>query len=393
MSSAKGLLLALPWLILASLGQPAASEGGESCAAADGDAGEAEVTMLQRSFGLKEHEEKTLRLKGAELLSGGHASCPCIGISGRYGEVMFNLSTGPAAFPIDAGSSCQNWDFGNNPSCRGDADNNPDWCYTKWCFVDPCNCNLPGYSDATASTYIANSRFQNHRVYYSYETCGYKDTWTPHHNRDACNVRMTEGACTSTPGCAWAGDRPPHVESGLAQACVGEELMASSPVCEYTPLGFNERVWGDEQCKCIGMSDLEGYLLVYNLSAQPQYTYSASTGAYCSAWDKNHDDACTDPDWAWSCTPWCHVDICECGAGYANVEDWDEGEPAAKYLGSQVYFSYATCGDQRYYNEGACPTFTDEALCRAESSRCSWIRKRSGKMGCIDHRLVSACER
>jgi hypothetical protein len=44
----------------------------------------------------------------------------------------------------------------------GDA---PAWCYTPWCFVDGDKCDRPHHRSKIANTS------------YSFETCGYRDTW------------------------------------------------------------------------------------------------------------------------------------------------------------------------------------------------------------------------
>jgi len=54
------------------------------------------------------------------------------------------------------------------PPCEKAASDQADWCLNKWCYVDPCNCDV---ADATKSDYFPGELF------YSYGTCGDKNTY------------------------------------------------------------------------------------------------------------------------------------------------------------------------------------------------------------------------
>lgn len=51
------------------------------------------------------------------------------------------------SYPAEIGGTCEAWDQGTHPMCRGkDA---PKWCKQRWCYVDPCTCDLPQKPKAT----------------------------------------------------------------------------------------------------------------------------------------------------------------------------------------------------------------------------------------------------
>merc|ERR1719253_1772302 len=69
----------------------------------------------------------------------GLASCPCIGIDQVEGTTMATLKDGQKKpYPADMGARCEAWDAGRHPKCKGEKKET--WCESKWCYVDPCNC-------------------------------------------------------------------------------------------------------------------------------------------------------------------------------------------------------------------------------------------------------------
>jgi len=46
----------------------------------------------------------------------------------------------------------------------------PQWCTQEWCYVDKANCELP--------MVLESSYFPGEGVYYSYSTCGSKNSFT-----------------------------------------------------------------------------------------------------------------------------------------------------------------------------------------------------------------------
>ena len=71
------------------------------------------------------------------------------------------------------GDTCASWDQDLPPYCADDAgkpvEGAAEWCAAKYCYVDPRNCDIAN----TKSTY-----FPLANAYYSYATCGAKDTYS-----------------------------------------------------------------------------------------------------------------------------------------------------------------------------------------------------------------------
>jgi len=64
--------------------------------------------------------------------------------------------------------SCEAWDEGIEPNCNGDSP--PDYCSSKWCYVNETECRAANVSFA-ASVFTCGR-------FYSYETCGEEDTFS-----------------------------------------------------------------------------------------------------------------------------------------------------------------------------------------------------------------------
>jgi hypothetical protein len=123
----------------------------------------------------------------------GNSSCPCIGVSGRAGKTQVNISGTPYTYPGDYGTYCSGHDSGLAPDCDSEAP--PSWCVSKWCYVDPCDCNilpLPKYT-----SYIAGGLVKGHEVYYSYATCSSTDTYTAA-DKITADQAAIPGICNST---------------------------------------------------------------------------------------------------------------------------------------------------------------------------------------------------
>merc|ERR1712025_254317 len=75
-------------------------------------------------------------------------------------------------YPKGLGATCRAWDDGRYPqSCTGDG---AAFCAQKWCYVDPCNCEL-GSGLPKKSTYLADIKFNDKPLYMCYQTCGSED--------------------------------------------------------------------------------------------------------------------------------------------------------------------------------------------------------------------------
>lgn len=151
----------------------------------------------------------------------GLPKCRCVGFADVPGntEVAFkNDEVG--SYPGDMGSKCVPWDEHHHPDCKGKGKDAPSWCRARWCYVDPCGCELPNGEVPKISAYLPEATFTGKSLYYSYETCKSEDTWTAKHHKHACVNQETKRDCRSSGRCAWTGDR-----------CVGWEIL-NHPLCQ-----------------------------------------------------------------------------------------------------------------------------------------------------------------
>jgi len=137
-------------------------------------------------------------------------------------------------FPADLGAQCAAWDDGYHPRCEN-GETGP-WCGESWCYVDPCNCDLP--ASPTRSEYLPDGEHQGKPVHFSYATCDSVDTWTKGH---AVSMRVD-----------------------LAEVCSKRQ---------------DEEVWGKRGCRCVGISERPGATEVE--FGQDLVAYPAGLGAKC----------------------------------------------------------------------------------------------------------------
>jgi hypothetical protein len=182
--------------------------------------------------------------KHLEVSTWGESKCRCVGIANLLGEIAVNtgdwksggasfqqLAGGPATgqlsklhfpqkvtkYPADTGGTCDAWDNGRHPACKDeDPSKRPEWCENKWCYVDPCSCDLD--VPPKVSFYVPGATFQNIPIYYSYSTCGSNDTWTAKYHKDACVNQKSATACGKLDKCHWTGKN-----------CLGKELVGHCP--------------------------------------------------------------------------------------------------------------------------------------------------------------------
>lgn len=149
----------------------------------------------------------------------GLPKCRCIGFAGVAGTTEITFKDDKMAeYPADLGTSCSAWDKNHHPQCEGD--DAPSWCRSDWCYVDPCDCELPGDLVPKISAYLPEASFTGKNIYYSYETCGSADTWTEKHHYGACVNQDTKEQCATLSRCSWTGTR-----------CLGSELV-NHPLCK-----------------------------------------------------------------------------------------------------------------------------------------------------------------
>lgn len=131
----------------------------------------------------------------------GEVDCRCIGIDGQKGVTNVRISENPEKhmdYPADVGATCDAWDNNRHPDCQGP--NKADWCIMRWCFVDPCKCNLGTEAPPKQSSYLPEATAaQGRPLFYSYWTCGSEDVWTSEEKQAKALSKQAE-VCSS----AWA---------------------------------------------------------------------------------------------------------------------------------------------------------------------------------------------
>lgn len=163
-----------------------------------------------------------------EVPQAGNHGCRCIGFDNMPGTTEVIAGGKTIAYPAEIGGSCDSWDMDTHPECKGDK--MPDWCRSNWCYVDPCSCDLPDGKVPKISAYLPNQTFTGKNLYYSYETCNAKDTWTEKGNPDACVNQKSKVDCAEHMRCSWTGTH-----------CLGTELV-DHPLCKKA---------GDEMSKLL----------------------------------------------------------------------------------------------------------------------------------------------
>mmetsp|Transcript_43552 Transcript_43552/g.79293 ORF Transcript_43552/g.79293 Transcript_43552/m.79293 type:complete len:424 (-) Transcript_43552:44-1315(-) len=262
---------------------------------------------------------------------GGNPKCPCIGFDNIDGDTLVDFDGKQVAYPADLGARCEAWDNGKHPTaCLDGQEPGPGngWCAQPWCYVDACKCDLPELPKV--SSYLPEASYIGKPLYFSYSTCGGKDTWS---------------------------ETMPKV--GLAQ------------------------------CRCIGFAGQEGSTQV---QVEGSFVdYPAEMGGTCQAWDKGHHPSCKveagkEPP-SWCGRSWCYVDPCSC-----NIEVLPKVSlylPDSTFQGKPIYYSYTTCGEKDEWTEEnhkeACVNQKKEEDCTA-ISKCTWDGKQ-----CFGKELADMC--
>jgi len=151
----------------------------------------------------------------------GSPGCRCIGFDNIPGSTDIRIGKQVVSYPAEIGGTCRSWDADLHPECKkGEPES---WCQHKWCYVDPCSCDLPEVPKVTM--YLPEASFTGKSLYYSYETCGSPDTFTKKWNLEACVNQQDKERCEVLKKegghnkCAWTGTR-----------CLGAELV-THPLC------------------------------------------------------------------------------------------------------------------------------------------------------------------
>merc|ERR1719162_1457980 len=119
----------------------------------------------------------------------GNDACKCIGIN-LNGSFPLKVENDTVEYPAKAGSYCEAWDDNRYPGCE--SYKSPDWCSSKWCYVDPCTCSLQTPPKKSVTSFM----WQGKPLYWSYATCGGKDTFSEGNDK-ACVNKKEEDGCKS----------------------------------------------------------------------------------------------------------------------------------------------------------------------------------------------------
>jgi len=301
----------------------------------------------------------------------GSSACKCVGFNGVEGELHAKLQNEAVTLSPDLGAHCEAWDKTLHPACLDNTGGK--WCSQKWCFVDPCTCELD--VPPKTSSYVTGGLFHGRTLYFSYATCGGKDLYTAKHLPDACVNQDSKEKCKALNKCAW---------DGQAKACFGKELVGTCGTA------LDPFVAGFSQCRCIGIVGVKGELTAKH---GPAKAVPADIGSECKAWDENlHSDCLVEGEAPkWCHQKWCYVDPCTCVLPDATPPKLSSYLPSATFRNKHLYYSYATCkaGAKDSYtaekNPHACVNQDAKDACEA-LPKCSWTGKR-----CLGKELVSVC--
>lgn len=269
-------------------------------------------------------------------------------------------------YPAELGGKCHAWDKTAHPLCKDGS--TEAWCSQKWCYVNPCECDLPVLPKT--SSYMPGATFQGKPIYYSYATCGGTDTFTAKHYAEACVNQDTQDDCSKLDKCAWDGHK-----------CYGKDLQSK---CDRVQDPWVVGFWG---CRCIGLAGVSG-----DVTTSASMSFPAAMGSSCHTWDDDTHPDCkgtNKPDWC--AKKWCYVDPCSCNLPEKNPPKVSSYLSGAMFQNKPLYYSYGTCypGIKDTYTEemqpDACVNQKTQPDCVANSA-CAWTGKR-----CLGKELAGKC--
>lgn len=301
----------------------------------------------------------------------GKNKCPCVGIDNLPGYYATNIDYYHTQYPLEAGSSCKAWELGAHPECK-DGVLAPDWCSQRWCYVDPCNCEL----EELPRISVAGVEYQGSAAYWSYETCGFVDFYSKDQSPEACVVQPNQTACAGLSKCAWDGKR-----------CGGK---AAIETCKQASQ-LDESVYGLDDCRCVGLSGKEPGKAWMYIDDEQEVAYPPDVGATCKAWEaETHPDCMKEGETpAWCSTQWCFVDPCKCKTAQPPKMVM-EANRFLQFQGKTAFWSPETCGNADTWaadHSGEyCVTQKSENEC-TQNKRCLWDGK-----NCLGKALVEICD-
>lgn len=123
-----------------------------------------------------------------------------------------------------------------------------------------------------------------------------------------------------------------------------DAAVNASDAVDIDTSGIKTTVYGDMQCPCMAIVNVDGYANMSLPGADAEVdvaTYPADFGSTCQAWDVGRWE---DPDKGPQSygKKWCFVDPCTCSLPSSPPDGY---LPSATVNGRPVHVSYATCGE------------------------------------------------
>jgi len=336
----------------------------------------------------------------------GKATCPCFGWYDRSGTVKLTVAGQSINYPAMTGGECMKWDKPRHPECL--TDDKPDWCDSKWCWVDPDDCDLP---DSPPQLFTRSPVSINGKpAYWSYATCGDKDPWAssllqvskitqaqsdqvkkmgdpdcaclgiqvegetqiwdgtdkstsvtyPYSYGSTCelgwcyvdpckcSLAMTKStqAKKNKKGKILAGVDYHHMPAFYSYATCGNGGDAGDSGAAYCK--YSAEHWDAPllgKATCPCFGWYDRSGTVKLTVAGQSINYPAMTGGECMKWDKpRHPECLTDDKPDWCDSKWCWVDPDDCDLPDSPPQLFTRSPVSIN--GKPAYWSYATCGDK-----------------------------------------------
>jgi len=310
----------------------------------------------------------------------GKDKCKCVGIDNQKGSFSMVDYMTPVSkstpkenisYPIEVGASCGAWeDFKGSKLRICSGDDQPEWCFQKWCYVDPCSCDLEIPPKPTGS----GITFQGAPAYWSYDTCGGKNSYSAGQKK-ACVNQKEEKDCAELSKCAWDGSK-----------CLGKELVGA---CKAVGK-LDEAVHGQDDCRCIGHASKHG-IAKMSINDTHVVDYSANVGGKCGAWEQEAHPACKveGKKPGWCSKKWCWVDPCKCKTSVPPKATM-QANSHLKFQGIIAHWSYATCGSEDQWSADSenkyCHTQKDSTSC-LDLKHCAWTTDKK----CLEKEVAEFC--
>eukprot|EP00927_Polykrikos_kofoidii_P065819 TRINITY_DN61538_c0_g1_i1.p1 TRINITY_DN61538_c0_g1~~TRINITY_DN61538_c0_g1_i1.p1 ORF type:complete len:1688 (-),score=228.72 TRINITY_DN61538_c0_g1_i1:60-5123(-) len=153
----------------------------------------------------------------------GSDLCPCVSPDGWNVDfstgkgILINGSglSGIAAeingqgkkYPDGFGTTCEAWDNERFIGACENEEQSPGkgrgWCAGKWCFVNPCRCQIA--SPPRVSKHLPTATHNGKPLYFSYSTCEGKDFFAEKRDQTSCIRAKEQMTCAKLQMCTWTG--------------------------------------------------------------------------------------------------------------------------------------------------------------------------------------------